>query len=322
MHVGRSGAQDAEPDARAEASLRSLEAGGLPVAAQERLANLRSRGGSFYTSDLSTNEFLLIRQAGFKPVSQVMGSCYYSIGWQAMPWSGYGSGGYGRGGYATGPGAGWSPSAGELYELDVEIEAWTEARQRALGRLAQEAKLAGADAVVGVRLSRGTHEWSHGMIEFVATGTAVRSERYELGDEPVLSNLSGQEFAKLFAAGYWPAGLVADTTVLYVLTGWNQKMGTSWYSPNQELKDFTQGVQHARRLSVDRAARDARQFGAAGMVGVTLDVSQREHERDDASDNKFKDMIVTVHALGTAIVELQGGEDPPVYIALQMNEES
>jgi hypothetical protein len=29
-----------------------------------------------------------------------------------------------------------------------------------------------------------------------------------------------------------------------------------------------------------------------------------------------------VHALGTAIVELQGGEDPPVYIALQMNEES
>jgi uncharacterized protein YbjQ (UPF0145 family) len=313
MGAGRSGGQDADAAARAEASVRSLEAGGLPVAAQKRLSDLRSRGGSFYTSDLSTSEFLLIRQAGFRPISQVMGSCYYSIGWQAMPWSGYGSSGYG---------AGWSPSAGELYELDVEIEAWSDARQRALGRLAEEAKLAGADAVVGVSLSRGSHDWSHGMIEFVATGTAVRSERYDLGGEPVLSNLSGQEFAKLFSAGYWPVGLVADTTVLYVLTGWNQKMGTSWYSPNQELKDFTQGVQHARRLSVDRAARDARGLGAAGMVGVTLDVSQREHEREDANDNKFKDMIVTVHALGTAIVELQGGEDPPVYIALQMNEES
>jgi uncharacterized protein YbjQ (UPF0145 family) len=313
MGAGRSGGQDADAAARAEASIRSLEAGGLPVAAQERLSDLRSRGGSFYTSDLSTSEFLLIRQAGFRPISQVMGSCYYSIGWQAMPWSGYGSSGYG---------AGWSPSAGELYELDVEIEAWSDARQRALGRLAEEAKLAGADAVVGVSLSRGSHDWSHGMIEFVATGTAVRSERYDLGGEPVLSNLSGQEFAKLFSAGYWPVGLVADTTVLYVLTGWNQKMGTSWYSPNQELKDFTQGVQHARRLSVDRAARDARRLGAAGMVGVTLDVSQHEHEREDANDNKFKDMIVTVHAFGTAIVELQGGEDPPVYIALQMNEES
>ena len=41
------------------------------------------------------------------------------------------------------------------------------------------------------------------------------------------------------------------------------------------------------------------------MVGVTLEVSQREYERKDANDNEFKDMIVTVHALGTAIVELE-----------------
>ena|SRR5579871_1581537 len=323
MHVGRSGGQDADAAARAEASLRSLEAGGLPLAAQERLADLRARGGGFYTSDLSTNEFLLIREAGFRPVSQVMGSCYYSIGWQAMPGSrSFGSGfgtasnqGFGQANY-------WTPSAGELYELDVEIEAWREARQRALGRLAEEAKLAEADAVIGVRLGRGTHDWSHGMVEFVAVGTAVRSERYDLGGEPVLSNLSGQEFAKLFTAGYWPVGIVADTTVLYVLTGWSQKTGTSMFAPNQELRDFTQGIQHARRLAVDRAGREARQLEAAGMVGVTLDVSQREYERKDANDNDFKDMIVTVHALGTAIVELAGGEDPPIYIALQTNEGS
>ena len=58
------------------------------------------------------------------------------------------------------------------------------------------------------------------------------------------------------------------------------------------------------------------------MVGVTLEVSQREHERKDANDNEFKDMIVTVHALGTAIVELGGVEEPPIYIALQTNQES
>src|SRR5579871_3114105 len=126
MHVGRSGGQDADAAARAEASLRSLEAGGLPLAAQERLADLRARGGGFYTSDLSTNEFLLIREAGFRTVSNQ---------------------GFGQANY-------WTPSAGELYELDVEIEAWREARQRALGRLAEEAKLAEADAVIGVRLGR------------------------------------------------------------------------------------------------------------------------------------------------------------------------
>ena len=60
------------------------------------------------------------------------------------------------------------------------------------------------------------------MIEFVAIGTAVVSEQYDLGGEPVLSNLSGQDFAKLFASGYWPVGLVADTSVIYVMTGSQQ----------------------------------------------------------------------------------------------------
>jgi uncharacterized protein YbjQ (UPF0145 family) len=315
MRLGQKGGSDAEAVRRAEESVRELESGGLPAAARERLAKLGSQGGALYTSDLSTNEFLLVRQAGFRPVSQVMGSSYYSIGWQGLPGTGWMSGGLGSG-------PSWTPSAGQLFELQVETEAWREARRLAIGRLAQEAKLAGADAVVGVRLSRGTHEWSHGMIEFLAVGTAVRSERYDLGDEPVLTNLSGQEFAKLLAGGYWPVGLVADTTVIYVMTGWNQKMGTSMFAPNQELRDFTEGIQHARRLAVDRAGREAHQLRAAGMVGVTLEVSQREHERKDANDNDFKDMIVTVHALGTAIVELGGGEEPPIYIALQTNGES
>ena len=71
----------------------------------------------------------------------------------------------------------------------------------ALAALAQEAHLAGADAVVGVRLERGAYDWGRGLIEFIAVGTAVASERYDLGEEPVLSNLSGQEFAKLYANG-------------------------------------------------------------------------------------------------------------------------
>ena len=303
---------DEDAAARAEASLRSIEAGGLPLPAQERLAKLRSAGAGFYTSDLSTQEFLLVRQAGFRPVTQVMGSCFYGMGWQAMPGSGYFSQGYS--GFGT-------PSYGQAFELDVEIEAWREARRLALGRLIEEAKLAGADAVVGLRLTRGGHDWSGGLIEFVAVGTAVRSERYDLGDEPVLSNLSGQDFAKLYLNGYWPVGIVADTTVLYVMTGWQQKQGSYTFSPNQELADYTQGIQHARRLAVDRAARQAHELQATGMVGVTIDLAQREYERKDANDNEFKDMIVTVHALGTAIVELAGNdEEPPIYVGLDMNE--
>ena len=48
----------------------------------------------------------------------------------------------------------------------------------------------------------------------------MRSERYDLGEEPVLSNLSGQEFAALYTHGYWPVGIAAATTVCYAMTSW------------------------------------------------------------------------------------------------------
>ncbi len=151
-------------------SIQALESGGIPLAAQARLDDLRNRGGGFFTSDLTTNEFLLVRRAGFRPLTQVMGSCFYNVGWQWMPGGmGYASGGFG--GYAE----------GQTIELETQSAAWNDARRLAIGRLAEEAKRAGADAVVGVRLQRGGFDWAAGLIEFVAVGTAVRSERFELG---------------------------------------------------------------------------------------------------------------------------------------------
>lgn len=56
---------------------------GLPQDAKGRLA--QNKGGLF-TSDLSVNEFLLVKQAGFDPLGMVVGSSIYHIGYQAMRW--------------------------------------------------------------------------------------------------------------------------------------------------------------------------------------------------------------------------------------------
>jgi uncharacterized protein YbjQ (UPF0145 family) len=304
-------------DAAAEAaaaSLASLEQGGLPLPAQKRLRELRENGSDFFTSDLSTNEFLLVRQAGFRPLTQVMGSCFYHVGWQWLPgqyssWSGSAMNAFGQ---------------GDTWELETETEAWNEARRLALGRLSQEAKLAGADAVVGVRLERGSYDWSSDILEFVATGTAVRSERFDLGDTPVLSNLSGQEFAALFLHGWWPAGLVAGTTVAYIRAGWQQQQasfflgGTS--NQNQEFQDFTRGVYDARSQAMLRAGRQAHEAGANGMLGVKIEHTQREHEVDLGGGAKRRDLIFTFHVLATAVNELaHQGEAPPVYVAVPLS---
>jgi uncharacterized protein YbjQ (UPF0145 family) len=309
----RSGGADEAARFAAE-SLASIEQGGLPLPAQQRLRELRERDGRFFTSDLSTNEFLLARRAGFRPLTQVMGSCFYHVGWQWLP----------------GGGAGWGAAGmtsfgqGDIWELETETEAWNEARRLALGRLSEEAKLAGADAVVGVRLERGAYDWSRDVLEFVATGTAVRSERFELGETPVISNLSGQEFAALFLHGWWPAGLVAGTTVTYVVAGWRQQqaqfgLGGSRFQ-NQEFEDFTRGVYAARNQAMLRASRQAHELGAHGLLGVQIEHSQREHELDMGGGAKRTDLIVTFHVLATAVNQLaQSEEEPPVYVAVPLN---
>jgi uncharacterized protein YbjQ (UPF0145 family) len=287
---------------------------GIPEAARQRLAKLRSGGGSFFTSDLSVPEFLLVREGGFRPLTQVMGSCFYQVGWQWMP-GGYGASLWGGSGYG----------AGQTLELETQTEAWNEARRRALGRLAEEAGLAGADAVVGVRLERGEYDWAAGLIEFVATGTAVVSERHDLGDEPVLSNLSGQEFAALFRHGYCPAGLAGASTVCYVMTGWQQQGRASGFfssMQNQELPDFTRGFYDARSQALTRVTRQGHEAGAHGVVGMRLETEVHEHERE-WNNVTYTDLVVTLHVLGTAIVELaRAGEDPPVYIALPLDQET
>lgn len=61
-----------------------------------------------------------------------------------------------------------------MCELDVVSEAWDHTRQLALNRLREEARQAGADAVVGVSVKSGVHDWAEGAIDYVVSGTAVR----------------------------------------------------------------------------------------------------------------------------------------------------
>jgi len=297
---------------RDEQSLAAIEAGGIPLAAQERLDELKRRGGGFFTSDLSTNEFLLLRQAGFEPVTQVMGSSVYHVGWQQMPWA-----------------SSWTYADGGSAELDVLTGAWNEARRLALGRLTEEARRAGADAVVGVRLERKRLDVTSDLVEFAAFGTAVRSTRYALGDETVLSNLSGQDFAKLFVHGYWPVGFVADTSVTYVVAGYASRQakqgllartaqGGPAFMQNMELTDYTQGFYEARANAMRRLERQAHELSAQGIVGVQI--SQQKEEREVDQGGPRTDLIVTVHVLGTAIVELRGVEPPPTYYAVSVKE--
>ena len=66
---------------------QALQAEGVP---RTRCAGWRSCGrrpGAMFTSDLSVNEFLLVREAGFRPLGLVLGSIYH-VGLQIGRWAG------------------------------------------------------------------------------------------------------------------------------------------------------------------------------------------------------------------------------------------
>ncbi|MDQ6661634.1 MAG: heavy metal-binding domain-containing protein, partial [Chloroflexota bacterium] len=279
----------------AEASRRSLEAGGLPVQAQRRLTEENHR---LFTSDLSTDEFLLTRDAGYEPISQVMGSSIYQVGWQYTY------------NYTATPAAS---------EQRVISDAHQHATALALGRLEQEAKLLKADGVIGVRLNTRGYEWGNNLLEYTAIGTAIRLPNGPQTDHrPFLSDLSGQEFWTLLQAGYYPVGIVTGFCAYYIslgsvmtqqMRGWYNMGGfnTGGYgSYNQEIVPFSQGIYTSRHIAMSRLTGMAQNLGASGVVGmhISCDREVKDYAQDRgeyAPKLYYMDLAVQFSAIGTAI---------------------
>jgi uncharacterized protein YbjQ (UPF0145 family) len=227
---------------------------GLPQDAMTRLAELQpGQPGSIFTSDLTVNEFLLVKQAGFTPVGMVLGSSIYHVGIQIGRWS-------------------------QNQELDVLSQAMYHARELAMSRMEQEANVLGADGIVGVRLEVEFKEWGSDIAEFLAVGTAVKvddgtSWRNDKG-MPFTSDLSGQDFWTLVQTGYAPLGMVMGTCVYHIA---HRGLGNvlSNVGKNTELTQFTQALYDARELAMERMQKEAEELHAEGIVGVQL--HQRNH---------------------------------------------
>jgi uncharacterized protein YbjQ (UPF0145 family) len=298
-----------EDEQEQEQSLKRVEAGGIPLAAERRLRELGERGGAF-TSDLSVGDFALCHQLGLKPVSQVMGSSIYQVGYQSTPWPSAMGGGF-------------------MFEMQALSEAWNEVRELALGRLAQEAGHLGADAVVGVDLRTGEHDWAENAIEYVVIGTAIRHEDTakpggtqpsgaqsggngptaasgQRRGSPVLTELSVADYAKLLTAGVEPLGVVAWSSVFFVGASYSTQMmsgvGGMGFTQNQELPEFTQGVYSARESVVSRLTHQAAKLDASGVIGVRI-AHGIQRTTVGAGTYSRGGLMVTFHAIGTAIRE-------------------
>jgi uncharacterized protein YbjQ (UPF0145 family) len=225
---------------------------GVSAEAADRLQQNRAGvPGAVFSSDLSVNEFLLVREAGFRPLGFVMGTSVYHVGIQTSNW-------------------------GRNMELAVLSQAMYHARELAMTRMEAEAHALGADGIVGVRLAVVLREWGAHVAEFVAVGTAIVGDQApptgtwrDNRGRPFTSDLSGQDFWTLLEAGYAPLGLVMGTCVYHIA---HQRVGQMLRNVGQnvELPQFTQGMYDARELAMGRMQAEARARGAEGIVGFNL----------------------------------------------------
>ena len=223
-----------------------------PEAAAGRLAHTAGAVPSgVFTSDLSVSEYALLGEAGFEPLGFVVGSSIYHIGLQVGRWS-------------------------QNQELEVLTQAMYSARELAMARMRAEADVLGADGIVGVNLRLQMYAWGQEVLEFVATGTAVRALQ---GDgahrapdgRAFTSDLSAQDFFRLLAAGAVPVAFVLGTCV-YQIAHQSAMQSLRQAGQNAEMVQFTQGVYEARELALVRMQSEATQARSSGIVGVNVAV--------------------------------------------------
>jgi uncharacterized protein YbjQ (UPF0145 family) len=264
----------------------------LPVHARERMAMMQQGGkqSHLFTSDLSVNEFLLVKEAGFDPVGLVVGCSMYHIGFQ---WAGI----------------------NQNMEMTVLSQAMYHARELAMTRMQEEAEALGADGIVGVRLSAKHMSWEPNMAEFVAIGTAVRardrSQSYRTNtNKPFTSDLSGQDFWTLLRAGYRPLGLVMGNCVYHVafqsLGQWFRNVGK-----NVEMTNFTQALYDARELAMERMQIEASRLDAEGIIGANI------HE----NQYSWSSHVIEFFAIGTAVAPTRTDHHIPTpQLMLSLND--
>jgi uncharacterized protein YbjQ (UPF0145 family) len=224
-----------------------------PQVADSRLAQTAGADpAGVFTSDLSVSEYVLLGEAGFEPLGFVVGSSIYHVGLQIGRWN-------------------------QNMELQVLSQAMYSARELAMARMRAEADHLGADGIVGVELRMQMYAWGQDVLEFVATGTAVRA----LGGTGVhkapdgrafTSDLSAQDFFRLLAAGAVPVAFVLGTCV-YHIAHQSAMQALRQTGQNQEMLQFTQGVYEARELALARMQAEATQASSSGIVGVHVAVS-------------------------------------------------
>ncbi|MBC8138530.1 MAG: heavy metal-binding domain-containing protein [Fibrella sp.] len=225
-----------------------------------------------FSSSANGQELYCQLDAGFMPLRFVFGNVAYSIG----------MGGGIVGGFR-------SLARGEVKEFS---DVFNETRHRALFRITEEARQAGANAVLGIQT---TILPVAGMQEMVMIGTASRHNSLpeECATHPITSDLTNEEMWNIVHMGYMPVQMVLGVSV-YSL-GFVGGLTSAFQSfVRGEIKQLSSLIYEARDNALRRIRADAELVGADDVVGI------KTYVYDLGSG------LIEFMAIGTAVKKMPG----------------
>jgi uncharacterized protein YbjQ (UPF0145 family) len=260
----------------------SLRRGDVPAAIRTRLEGARS-GRLPWTATLTPAELLIARSHGLKPIAAVSATCWLHYGWS----------------WTNGHAEGWNA---------------------ALRRLRDEARVAGANAVLDVKMR--TIPLSVGdSMDYSLVGTAVYVEGLPPSDEPIVATVPALEFVKLLEADVVPTGIAIGAHYEW-MNDWRGATNLRWMG-NIESQALSQMWETVRQRAHGNLRANARAQGNG--VLAHLNFSQMfELEADRTNPKRYlaRHIVVatTVDARrGTAlphqvtmVVDMHAGRTPLV----------
>ena len=256
----------------------SLRAKRVPAATRTRLEAARD-GRQPWTATLSPAELMIVRSHGLRPIASVSATCWLHYGWS----------------WTEGHSQGW---------------------HTALQRLREEAKAAGANAVLDVKM-RTIALGVKDSMDFTLVGTAVRVEGLPASTDPVVATVPALEFVKLLEADVVPTGLAIGAKYEW-LTDWRNAARQSWMG-NTESVVLSRFWEKVRKEAHAELRRNARPQGSG--VLAHLNFSQMfEFEQNETKQYLGRHIVVATtvdgqrgrgfpHEIGM-VVDMRAGPTP------------
>src|SRR5438067_1405305 len=207
--------------------------------------------GPFFTTACTGQDLYCQMDAGYEPRHFVIGNVAYALG-------------VGRGFMGMLRGF----AGGEVKEFS---DMYNHTRHLALERLENEARQRGANSVVDIL----THivPFGPGVKEMLMIGTASHHAGLGTSEQPVTSELTGEELWNLAKMGYAPLRLCLGTSV-YAL-GFTGSIGSFFKSLSRgEVNAVTRLIYEARENALAHVRAEAEQFGAEAVVGTKLYIDE------------------------------------------------